>query len=225
MKQSPNAEYFVNEYCFSEWKKSASLSKADFYNPKQFSDINTLSEKKLQIGDKIFFGKKSRMALAWKVLKKLDNNALIICCNNIGFKPYHVHREKITWNDCTLRKWLNSSFLEEYFTSSEYARILNSNVPNEDNPRYKTPGGETTIDKAFLLSIKEAKLLLTDAELRSKSFGWLRSPGESPICAAYINNGLISVNGTYVTHDNYVFPVLWINMCGLEAIEEYEIIQ
>mgnify|MGYP000763249961 CR=1 FL=1 len=62
----------------------------------------------------------------------------------------------MTWATCTLRTWLNVTFLNTAFTSAEQAAIKNTTVVNEDNPYFGTEGGENTIDKVYLLSIAEA---------------------------------------------------------------------
>lgn len=70
-------------------------------------------------------------------------------------KQYHARDEYITWENCTLRAWLNDEFLATAFTEEEQRMIQTSIVSNEDNPKFNTEGGSETEDKIFLLSIEE----------------------------------------------------------------------
>ena len=62
----------------------------------------------------------------------------------------------MTWETCTLRDWLNSTFYMTAFSQTEQGRIATTKVKNEDNPKYGRKGGNDTEDKVFLLSIGEA---------------------------------------------------------------------
>ena len=59
----------------------------------------------------------------------------------------------MTWEDCALRAWLNDDFLNAAFTEAEQEHIAVTNVVNEDNPIFGTPGGNDTSDKIWLLSL------------------------------------------------------------------------
>ena len=71
-------------------------------------------------------------------------------------KPYNEIYTDVTWATCTLRTWLNDTFLNTAFTSAEQAAIKDTTVVNSDNPKYGTGGGKNTTDKVYLLSIAEA---------------------------------------------------------------------
>ncbi|MCM1159841.1 MAG: DUF6273 domain-containing protein [Roseburia sp.] len=60
-----------------------------------------------------------------------------------------------TWETSTIRNWLNDSFYDIAFSSSEQDAIVTQNVVNEDNPSSGTEGGNNTNDKIYLLSIGE----------------------------------------------------------------------
>lgn len=63
--------------------------------------------------DIITFGK-----YEWIVLKKETGKLLIITKNVIETKEYNEAREDVTWETCTLRKWLNEDFYGK-FTPTE----------------------------------------------------------------------------------------------------------
>ena len=104
-------------------------------------------------------------------------------------------------------------------------------VSADENPEYSTDSGKSTIDKVFLLSIKEAnKYLNSDSALKCQRTEyccaqsgykskdgctwWLRSPGYLGNCAAYVLGGSlpkISSSGMGVRNYGDVRPALWIN--------------
>ena len=90
----------------------------------------------------------------WRVLEKQGNRALIITEDIIELRPYNVGRKDVTWETCTLRKYLNGEFLSK-FSKEEQARIIETRISNPDNLWYDTKGGNDTTDKIFLLSLEE----------------------------------------------------------------------
>ena len=155
-----------------------------------------------------------RMPIRWIVVKKEQNKALLLSADRIGHRPYNEKWEDVTWETCTLRKWLNGDFYNDAFTEEEKKRILLTKVRNEDNPRTNTLGGNDTEDKVFLLSLREAEVWLTRIERRNGWRWWLRSPGYCADHAAYVSySGGISDVGYGVDRSDYaVCPALWIDL-------------
>ena len=97
--------------------------------------------------------------IEWLVLDVQDGKALLISHYGLDTKPYNTDYVDITWEQCTLRTWLNNDFISTAFTADEQEAILLTNV---DNSRaqcysgYDTTGGNDTQDKIFLLSYAEA---------------------------------------------------------------------
>ena len=94
--------------------------------------------------------------IKWRVLSVHGNDAFLLADQNLDAKPYNNKRANVTWATCTLRTWLNGTFLNMAFTSAEQAAIKNTTVVNEDNPYFGIEGGANTTDKVYLLSIAEA---------------------------------------------------------------------
>lgn len=86
-----------------------------------------------------------------------DGTVLLISREVIDCKEYDedVTDWQQTWENCSLRKWLNDSFLKEAFSSEEQEKIQEVRNINADNATYETPGGNDTYDKVFLLSVDE----------------------------------------------------------------------
>lgn len=126
---------------------------------REITEENEADQKNLKAGDEIYFGSNKGKRMGWKVLKIQDNKALIITTDIVRKNMlYHKPGGKITWSNCTLRKWLNNEFINGYFTQEERSRILPCALNNDNNPKYGTLGGAPTNDKVFLLSIDEMLL-------------------------------------------------------------------
>ena len=125
----------------------------------------------------------SKSPIEWLVLDVKENEALIISRYALDCKQYH-DGEQITWENCSLRKWLNSDFLKSAFSEDEANSILVSNVKNDDNSVYSTRGGNDTKDHVFCLSIAEAKQYFSsDEDRKCEPTAYVRKQG------VYIDNG------------------------------------
>lgn len=95
--------------------------------------------------------------IKWRVLSVDGDNAFLLADTNLDVQRYNDTYTSVTWETCTMRTWLNSTFLNKAFSASEQAAIKDTPVVNADNPEYGTEGGTDTTDKVYLLSISEAK--------------------------------------------------------------------
>lgn len=91
--------------------------------------------------------------IEWIVLKEEEHCCLCISKYLLDCKPYHDFSKNVTWQDCTLRNWLNHEFLMPAFSAEEREKILLSTVKN--------PAGNTQ-DYIFLLSTDEVEELFDD---------------------------------------------------------------
>ncbi len=85
----------------------------------------------------------------------LDSNrdsVFVVSRYILDAKPYNEEAVDITWEDCTLRQWLNETFYHIAFNDSEQENILVTEVVNKKNALYNTRGGGNTKDRIFLLS-------------------------------------------------------------------------
>lgn len=171
------------------------------------------------IGDIIQFGNYNGNT-EWRVLVKEEGKILVISRYAIEKRPYNTEFTSVTWETCTLRKWLNETYIQSAFTNEEQAMILPTSIINSDNPEYGTTGGNNTTDKVFLLSIDEFNKYFTPDTARkatladgSRCCWWLRSPGDrSDLAADVFLDGSVSYHGGFVDGDIAVRPALWINL-------------
>ena len=193
------------------------------------------------VGDVVTFGRyeqdndssNGKEEVEWVVLAKDGNKALLISKYALDCQQYNSSRVDITWETCSLRSWLNETFMNAAFSDVEQKQIITSKVTADRNPDYSTDPGKDTTDKVFLLSITEAnKYFSTDAERQciptayAKAKGcyvnsdkntcwwWLRSPGyNSYYTSGVLTVGSVGCHGNHVnTGDDAVRPALWINL-------------
>ncbi|MGN0465505.1 MAG: DUF6273 domain-containing protein [Lachnospiraceae bacterium] len=155
--------------------------------------------------------------LEWLVVKKEGNRELLLTKESVGQKPYNDSLEDITWEQCTLRQWLNGEFYNETFSEEEKAMIEVTRVINEDNPEYGTQGGNDTDDKVFLLSHDEVwEYFGQDAEdaEEKRAMGewwWTRSVGYHNSRTIYIKPDGMGPDTGYDVHIyGAVRPAIWV---------------
>jgi hypothetical protein len=164
------------------------------------------------------FGSYEGKELEWLVLAEVEGKMLLITKDCASRARYNEEYVGITWEECTLRQWLNDDFFNESFKDEEKTRIIESSVTHSDNACYGTPGGNDTMDRVFLLSFEEVKQYLMNDEVQAKLNGepfwwWLRSPGTGSDDAAYVDTyGYVPGYGHVNGGAGGVRPALWINL-------------
>ena len=123
-----------------------------------------------KVGDIVLFGKyeqdnvdNGKEAIEWIVLDKYsDGSYLLISRFGLDAKPFNDKLCAFSWDMCTLRKWMNSTFYDAAFSSAEKSKIKTASLTNKDNFFWGTYGGQDTKDNVFLLSDEEAKKYFKD---------------------------------------------------------------
>ena len=95
--------------------------------------------------------------IEWKILYKDKNKALLYTKFVIDNIRYNDEDVDITWENSTIRKWLNEEFLDNVFSKEEKNLIVEVLNDNNKNEIYGTDSGNKTNDKVFLLSIEECQ--------------------------------------------------------------------
>ncbi len=196
------------------------------------------------IGDIITFGRYVQHKngppepIKWQVLAREGDTALIISKYALDCQQYNSYFKEITWESCSLRTWLNTTFLDSAFSKKEQELIIKSEVSADNNPSISTPPGNNTIDKVFLLSVAEANKYFSSDESRkceptdytiergalisdtqktdekATCWWWLRTPGHFSFYASRVRkNGSINFKGSLVDRKVVAIrPALWINL-------------
>ena len=189
----------------------------------------------LSIGSSYTFGNYRGEDIEWIVLDKQDNGVLLLSKKVIDTKPFNESDVKTTWENCTLRGWLNNDFCQTAFSSSEREQILKTHVITPDNPTSGADGGNDTDDYCFLLSIDEVnKYISTDEDRKARvrdyisesdlsifdgcSSWWLRSPSSDTVGkyatqfgATVSSDGYVNDYGEWITTPLGVRPAIWIS--------------
>lgn len=187
-------------------------NKSDVVTADDMASNNMASlDKDICVGDTVSFGKNNR---EWIALDKEEKKVLLLAKESVGERQYHTTYEDITWEDCSLRQWLNYDFYNDSFSEVEKARICETVVKNPDNPEYGTEGGNDIEDKIFLLSLDEAEKYFEDEMARAiGSSWWLRSPGNnSEFAAEVLSDGYLNPSGFTVDPKGSVRPALWVSL-------------
>ncbi len=205
--------------------------------------------KNIKIGDSYTFGtyeqdnntSNGKEAIEWTVLDKDGMSLLLVSKQALAWQQYNTSYTDVTWENCTLRKWLNGTFLNNAFSTEEQAQIQNTTVSADNNPQYSTNPGNATTDKVFLLSINEVEKYFNSNEARkcaptayaeaqgvwtsdtykapsgaATCWWWLRSPGSNQDEAAGVYvDGSVGEYGRNVNHvHGAVRPAMWITIDG-----------
>ena len=173
-------------------------------------------------GDTLRFGR-----YTWEVLSVENGQALLLTQNAVMKKEYHHDSQArgAEWAKCTLRKFLNRSFLSSTFSPAEQSLIQehshdNAQITYSDYSGIKEKNPLTpTQDKVFVLSVDEVKKFLPEkrrlATMAGQSRGyWLRDI----FCAdAYLVCPTYDGKSTKIEHtpsclDYGVRPAIWIRV-------------
>ena len=137
--------------------------------------------KKAKVGDIVTFGRyeqdnntaNGKEAIQWQVLAKKNGKILVISKYGLDRRKYNETKTDVTWETCTLRKWLDADFKNVAFNSAERSRIPRVTVRADLNPHLvpewsdiPAPAGNNTEDQVFLLSVVEAEKYFTSFEAR-----------------------------------------------------------
>ena len=180
-----------------------------------------------------------KQPIKWRVLSVDEDDAFLLADQNLDCQPYNETDKSVTWENCTLRTWLNSTFVSNAFSEEEQEAIQNTEVVNKNNLYWNMGEENNTIDAVYLLSIAEVADVTYGfdskwnessktreaqntayakecGEWKSANAGWrwLRSPGHLTSSAAYVDSsGVVSSTGANVYCYNVaVRPVLHLKL-------------
>ena len=222
---------------------SNALDLLDNLNYKDSEDIITeilskpASWQTRSVGDTIIMGSyeqdndtsNGNEAIEWLILDKTADGLLLISLYGLDCQPFYSTGgdgwEDTTWETCSLRTWLNNTFLSTAFKSDEQEMIQVTTVTADKNPHDYADPGNGTQDKIFILSDPEAqKYFKSDAAriceptpyanaLKSDNpfWWWLRTPGvHQSFAETVVNPGGINTVGKPVSYIFAVRPAMWI---------------
>ena len=193
-------------------------------------DGAVFQEKCVHKGDIVTFGKYPQATetpepIEWLVLD-IDTSKgqmLLLSKYVLDAKPYNTEDVSITWENSTLRTWLNDTFKTTAFTSSEQQQIALTHLENPDNPTYGTNGGNATDDKVFLLTIADAFNQTDDVEGSGRYFSSdAERQADATRYAVQNGVGVIGSQSREITNDGtctdaHCFAFWWLRSPGRDA--------
>ena len=195
-----------------------------------------------QVGGTVLFGtfeqdndfENGMEEIEWIVLAREDDRILVISRYGLAQRAFNGgSSHRVTWENCSLREWLNGEFLETSFSEEELARILTTDLRTLRDPENSSSPGVDTQDRVFLLDLTEAETYFSSDEdrvcertrfsllqglwfddINNSGWWWLRSPGFDSTDAAYVNSeGKIIRNGWILNGSACnVRPAMWIDL-------------
>ena len=182
--------------------------------------------------------------IEWLVLARDGDKALLLskyALDHQSFMPfYEPVTEPFTWENCSLRQWLNSTFLNAAFSAEEQRRLLTTTVITAPGGRKVSENLFTTEDRVFLLSDTEVyayfsseAATVTDytayalsedpwagnATAPAPAIWWLRTTdGGNHPDSVYTRGGVGEGARSY--EGEYVRPAIWVDMSWTDLPKE-----
>jgi hypothetical protein len=162
----------------------------------------------------------------WVIIDADSSKVLVIAKDCVAQMEYYKVNKVITWEHCTLRRWLNGEFYNS-FTQEQKRMIAETSVVNtehviKDNVSFLWEDGNDTTDRIFLLSINEVGRYSSSIQEGIATYKgnsdrwWLRSRGRGnnyAACACLDSHVSVSTDGFQVNNSTLgVRPALWLNL-------------
>lgn len=158
--------------------------------------------------------------IRWKVFEMRDGTALLLSESVLDARAFDDKDQDSSWENSSLRAWLNQEFYQAAFTDAEQKWITKGTIPNPSIPEFGTKSGNETEDSVFLLSLNELESYLSGMsdrqakatvyaigmnvlkENKDEARWWLRTPGGSPNASVIVYpSGTINKNGLPVNNE------------------------
>ena len=197
--------------------------------------------KSAKVGDIVTFGsyeqdndlKNGAEPIRWLVLAERDGRLLLWSVDVLDHAQYSSDLKNTTWENCTLRTWLNDTFYQSAFTGEERLLIPITEWKNTDNSASGATGGKDTEDRVSILSFDElleygidnpgietiaaypSAYAVAQGVERHDWYGtckwWMRTPGIDQTNAVYCDMvGQPLYTAPVNRYGNGVRPLVWV---------------
>ena len=164
--------------------------------------------KKAKKGDVVSFGFYNNAPIAWYVLEKEKDQVLLFSCDSIGKHSFNDYLSSATWENCTLRSWLNKDFFGTAFGANEQKCIVFQKLSNSIC--------SDTTDKVFLLSKTELEKFCTEEMAYGNGLGdqfFLRD------CCSYFvwdKEFKVRSDSKSQNEDLAIRPAIWVDISKIK---------
>ena len=195
------------------------------FSPNEGDHNSSIDFSSCDVGDIFQFGRyeqdgrtaNGKEAIDWIVLEVKDGKALVVTEYAIEARSYNhgdKYSQDVSWDECSLRDWLNEVFLISAFNQTESALISITE----------------TSDKVFLLNIDMAKQYFSSdsdrqcqvttyakengaSEIDDNCWWWLQSTESKATVVGYKGDICDYGNYVHIDSDEYaVRPAMWIEV-------------
>lgn len=138
----------------------------------------------------------------WLVVDTDADKMFVLSADPVNYLPIHNKDIPVTWEKCSLRKWLNNDFIKR-FNRSELSRIVESTTTIFPTGVYEDTYETYVKDKVFLLNYRQAEELFKyDVERLcfnsedTRCYWWLLPIGNTGDMYCYCDNfGQVTYSG------------------------------
>lgn len=179
----------INIYGENVWEKIKDINVGDTYKLGSYEQDNNTSN--------------GYEDIEWLVLSKQGTKILVVSKYALDYKPYNVSNTDVTWQTCTLRKWLNDDFIDTAFSSNEKKMISINDMK----------------DKVFLLNVAEVDKYFdsnSDRQCEATDYAIAKGANVTTYSNSHIHNCIWWLRST--NYSNYTATV---NVEGEVIGEEY----
>ena len=150
-------------------------------------------------GGEAYFGRFENQPILWQMLRTEPDRMLLITKEPITLSAFNDEMKNITWENSSIRSWLNGYFLNE-FSQEQLSRIIKISDDDLDD------------DGIFILSKDEYEKYIDDMSVSDTLDWWLRT--KTPAGMMYVKSGTgeIDTYGEGVVRAKGVRPCVWIDL-------------
>ena len=187
---------------------------------KQAETVN-IDFKNSSVESIITFGIYKEKPIEWILLNKQFDKALLITKESVEQDAFHTDESYPTWENSTIRTWLNEDFYNSAFNDAERGIIRKSQNTSITNLRKMVVKREyetiTTSENVFLLSYDEALTYRPYLPVDQYGFSWIRDTSILGTCAIDCSeneNGktIYLFDEMKAKEKNNIHPAIWVDV-------------
>ncbi len=137
------------------------------------------------------------------MLSNNNNELFLVADKALDDKKFNTTAEgNTTWENSSIRKWLNNEFINRAFTKEQQKLIISSNVNNSIS------GGNNTKDKVFLLS---------ETEITNTKYGFIANSEYNSPARRFEATTYAEANGLQIDEEINTANLYWLRTPASEA--------
>ena len=174
------------------------------------------------IGAEIYYGSYmnhkngKKEPIKWRILDREEGKILVISTNILDAVKYNKEYKDVTWDDSSLKMWLNNEFLTNAFSESEKNNIDHSIFILNKNEINKYFNGIDKSASATQYAIKSGAQVASNG----KTPWWVREDSKKAKTNVILSTGNFDENETKFSNDFVgVRPAMWIKVNSINSVD------